>query len=451
MAQKSMTRQTFIERTALGTAGAVLALSGTSRLNASLVKGADAPALLGGTPIRTAPFPIWPEFDDSDVDLFTASYRNRNWSQFMHIERETMVQFEQKFAQLMGTKYCAPTNAGTTALTAALQAVGVGPGDEVIVPTNTFVATAQAVFNNYALPVFVDSDPATVLIDADKIEARITSKTRALLPVHLGGAPVDMDKIMALAKKHQLAVVEDACQAHMGEWRGNKLGSIGDLGCFSFQQFKCLTAGEGGAIIGNNAALMDHCTAYKNNGRDPGQQDRAYPGSNYRMTAFQVAVVSGQIKRIEEQTSRREANAAYLETLLKDVPGIRPCQAYEGQTRRAYYGYYLLYDKAQFSGLSRDKFIKAVRAEGIPIGGGVDTLNRDDFVTAYLESPHFKRLFSKRRIAKFWKENDCPANDILHQETALRFGQHILLGGKKEIEDVAAAMAKVQENAGKLS
>ncbi len=451
MNRDTITRKGFIRKTSLGAAGAAVSFGAAKRVFADLGKTADTPALLGGVPIRDRSFPTWPEFDDRDVDIYLEAYRGRNWSQFSYRDSESMVQFEKNFARLMGASYCAATNAGTTALTSALQALGVGPGDEVILPANTFVASAQAVFNNYALPVFVDSDPETVLMDADRVEEQITDKTRAIMPVHLGGASVDMDKIMALAQKHNLAVLEDACQAHMGEWRGKKLGAVGTLGCFSFQEFKCLTSGEGGAIIGDDEALMDHCLAYRNNGRDPRKKGRAYPGSNHRMTSFQVAVVTGQMRHIEEQTSRREQNAAHLGELLKDVPGIRPCKAYAGQTRRAYYGYYLLYDKTRFAGLPRETFIKAVRAEGIPIGVGIDTLNRDDFVKAYLESEHFKRLFSRRRISKFWKENHCPANDILARETALRFGQQVFLGDGKDVEDIVAAFVKVQANAARLS
>ena len=168
------------------------------------------------------------------------------------LKRNVYVQFEKEYAELMGVNYCATTNSGTDALEAAQRALDIGPGDEVITQTNTFIATAQTTFNLFALPVFVDSDPETFMINADLIEERINPNTRAILPVHIGGAAADMDKIMAIAKKHNLVVIEDACQAHMGEWRNKKLGSIGNLGCFSFQAGKSLCGGEGGAVIGND-------------------------------------------------------------------------------------------------------------------------------------------------------------------------------------------------------
>ncbi len=443
-------RRRFLKYSSVGVAGLALSGGSTEALYAGLVKKAETPAMLGGSPVRTAPFPEWPETDQKDVEIYLEAFRERDWSQFRHVESESMVQFEKKFANVIGTRYCASTNAGTTALTAALHALDVGPGDEVIVPTNTFIATAQAVLNNFALAVYVDSDPDTFMIDADLIEERINENTKAILPVHIGGGACDMDKIMALSNKYGIPVLEDACQAHMGEWRGRKLGSIGTLGCFSFQEFKSLTSGEGGAIVGDDDELMRKCIAIKNNGRDP-QHQKVYAGSNYRMTAFQVAVVTGQMRHLEEQTRRREQNAAYLEKLLAKVPGISPAKKYEGQTRRAYYGYYLHYDKSHFNDLPRSKFRKAVNAEGIPIQEGCDTLNRDEFVKTYLELPGFRRVFSGERISQFWNENHCPANDRLAEETGLSFGQHIFLGTEKDIDDVVAAIVKVQKNSPQIA
>jgi hypothetical protein len=212
--------------------------------------------------------------------------KNRQFlaEEYSNSAKELSVRFEKEFAELMGAGFCAVTNSGTDALDAAQRSLDIGPGDEVITQTNTFVATAQTTFNLYALPVFVDSDPETFMIDADKIEERITANTRAILPVHIGGAAADMDKIMAIAGKHNLLVIEDACQAHMGEWRGKKLGTIGNLGCFSFQEGKSLCGGEGGAVIGNDDNLMARVDGYTNNGRDPRGQNRSFPGSNFRIT-----------------------------------------------------------------------------------------------------------------------------------------------------------------------
>lgn len=445
-----ISRRKFLEQTSLSTTGLAISLSAAKPLYSNLVKKADTPALLGGTPVRTERFPSWPIYDDEDVEAYIAAFRSNSWSEYRHRDTERVVMFEKAYAELMGTKFCAATNAGTTALTASLRALDVGPGDEVIVPTNTFVATAQSVLNLFALAVFVDSDPDTFMINPDLIEERINERTRAILPVHIGGGAVDMDKVMAISKKHDIPVLEDACQAHMGEWQNKKLGAVGHLGCFSFQAEKSLTSGEGGAIIGDDEILMARCLAYKNNGRSPNRDGMVYPGSNYRMTPFQAAVVMGQMRRVEQQSKIRDENATYLEGLLKHIPGIEPCKKYPGQTRRAYYGYYLLYDKEKMNGLPRNRFRQAMRAEGIPIGTGCDTLNKDKFVEVYLNSRSFQNLFSKQRLARFWKENHCPVNDIIDSETGLSFGQRTFLGTRKDMDDIAEAMTKIQQNATSL-
>ncbi len=449
MKKNPITRRFFLKNTSISAAGAALSVSGTKSIYANIIKKADTPAILGGTPVRSKPFPSWPIYDDKDVQIYLDAYHSKIWSEYRHIETERVVKFEEMYAKLMGVKYCAATNAGTTALTCTMHALGVGPGDEVIIPTNTFIATAQIVLNVFALAVFVDSDPETFMIDADKIEERINENTKAIIPVHIGGGACDMDKIMAISGKHNIPVVEDACQAHLGEWKNKKLGSIGDLGCFSFQAGKSITSGEGGAVISDNEELMDRCFAFKNNGRDP-KGKRQYPGSNFRMTPFQAAVITGGMRHAEEQAKVRDTNAAYLEELFQDIPGISQCKKYPGQTRRAYYGYKMIYDKKHFNGLSKKKFTDAVRAEGISISGMTRTLNKEPFVEEYLNLPAFQKLFSKKRLDKFRKENQCPANDKISAETGLSMGQTTFLGTKKDMEDIAEAIVKIRKNSTKL-
>ncbi len=207
-------------------------------------------------------------------------------------EGEHVADFESRYAELMGVKRCLATASGTTALITALKAIGVDAGDEVLVSPFTFIASYNVIFMNKALPVFVDSDPETFLMDPSKIEARITDRTTAIVPVHIYGLPVDMDKINAIAKKHNLKVVEDACQAWLGEYKGKKAGTLGDAGCFSFQNSKNLPAGEGGAIISNNDALMDKCTSLHNCGRPFGSVPRDIGISDFR-NQFQDAAVPG--------------------------------------------------------------------------------------------------------------------------------------------------------------
>jgi perosamine synthetase len=283
------------------------------------------------------------------------------------------------------------------------------------------------------------------------IEERITPNTRAILPVHIGGAAADMDKILAIAEKHNLVVIEDACQAHMGEWRNRKLGSIGNLGCFSFQEGKALCGGEGGAVTGNDDDVMAKVDGYTNNGRDPRGRNRSFPGSNFRLTPFVAATLMGQIRRLETQSHLRDENSQYLEKLLSEIKGVRPTKKYEGQTRRSFYEYQLIYEKEYFDDLPKDKFRKAIRAEGVSFGRGIDSsLHLDPFIDTYLNMRSFQKVFSKERLDKYRKDNLCPVNERIDKETGLSLGQKVFLGTRKDMEDIVAAIVKIQKHSSDL-
>lgn len=248
-------------------------------------------ALLGGAPIRKEAFPSWPKIGTEDERVWMEVLHSGQW--FRGTSGRYAKQFEKRYAELMGSRRCLATANGTSALFASLNALQAGPGDEVLVPPYTFVATVNVVLLQHALPVFIDTDPETFQIDAGKIEAAITERTKAIIPVHLGGSVADLDSILTITKKHKLPVIEDACQAHLAEWRGRRVGSLGDLGCFSFQASKNLNSGEGGAILSDNEELIERCYAFHNNGR--GRKTDSYnfsyraSGANLRMTQFQCA------------------------------------------------------------------------------------------------------------------------------------------------------------------
>jgi perosamine synthetase len=454
MKRKLLTRRTFISNTSISVAGAALTTGGISSVYSSFIQDADKPAILGGTPVRPAGTNLevsWPIFDDTDIQMFLDSFKSKRWSEYSYLPEELSVKFERKFAEMMGVNFCAVTNSGTNALDASQRALDIGPGDEVITQTNTFVATAQTTFNLFALPVFVDTDPETFMINADLIEERINGNTRAILPVHIGGASADMDKIMTIAKKYNLLVIEDACQAQHGEWRNKKLGSIGNLGCFSFQEGKSLCSGEGGAVIGNDDDVMARVEAYTNNGRDPRRRNRTFPGSNFRITPFVAATLLGQMRRLEEQSKFREENASYLEKLLSEMKGVRPTAKYSGQTRRAYYEYQLIYEKKYFNELPRPKFKEAMAAEGIHFGNGIDSsLHLDPFIETYFNLQAFKKIYPKERLEKYKRENLCPVNEMIGKETGLSLGQKVFLGTKKNMEDIVTAILKIQKSSSKL-
>ncbi len=275
----------------------------------------DKLALAGGSKIHPGSWPEWPVWDKNAEEGIAAMLRTGRW---WRGNGENVIEFEKKYAELMGVKRCLATASGTTALIVSLQSLGIDAGDEVLVSPYTFIATYNVVFLNKSLPVFVDSDPETFLMDPSKIEARITERTTAIIPVHIYGLPCDMDSINAVAKKHNLKVIEDACQAWLGEYKGKMVGTFGDAGCFSFQNSKNLPAGEGGAIISNNEELMDRCHAVHNCGRPFGSMKRTpgYPinGGNYRMQQIQALILMSQMNRIKADADVRLANAKYLDT-----------------------------------------------------------------------------------------------------------------------------------------
>lgn len=231
---------------------------------------------------------------------------------------EEVRRFEEEFSTYIGTKYGIGVNSGSDALYLALQALGIGKGDEVITVSHTFVSTADAIVRNGAKPVFGDIDAATYCIDVTKIEERITKRTRALLPVHLYGHPADMEPIMDIAKRHNLYVIEDACQAHGAEYKGEKAGSIGDVGCFSFYPIKNLGAyGDGGMVVTNNQALATRLRMLRNCGQSQ-KYYHDFVGVNSRLDEIQAAVLRVKLHHLDEWNERRRKIARLYDELLKD-------------------------------------------------------------------------------------------------------------------------------------
>jgi dTDP-4-amino-4,6-dideoxygalactose transaminase len=430
----------------LGAASAAVALRGRAR--GATVEG--KPALLGGTPLRSAPFPGWPVIEKNDEEQWMAVLRSKEW---YRRGGHYVDDFEKSWAEKLGAKHCVATNGGTTALWSALNALEIGPKDEVLVPPYTFIATINVVLLQHALPVFVDTDRATSQIDADKIEAAITPRTRAIMPVHLGGSVANMDRVLEVARKHNVFVIEDACQSHLAEWRGKKVGTLGDLGCFSFQASKNLNCGEGGALLTNNDEWAARAGAFHNNGNllrlDPNGQDRHMHGCNLRMTEFQGALLLSQMERLEKQAKTREQNAQYLSKMLAEIEGIQPARMYDGCTRNAYHLYMFRYDPAAFDALPRTRFLKALNAEGIPCSGGYRPLNKDPFLKNTFATRAFRAIYSEREIGEWEERNKTPENDKLCEE-AVWIGQSRLLGSRGDMEQVAEGVRKIQRHAREL-
>lgn len=401
--------------------------------------------------MRSKRFPSWPQTLPEDEKSWLEVLRSgRWWRQEGHYVRD----FEKAWAERLGAGHCIATANGTSALMASLHAVEAGPKDEVLVGPFTFIATINAILSQYALPVFVDTDPESMMIDANKIEAAITPRTRCIMPIHLGGNVADMDRILEISKKHNIPVIEDACQAHLSEWRHKKASTLGHLGCFSFQKLKNLPGGEAGAVMTDDDTLYRRAYGFHSHYRTPpneGPADRALcrNGINLRMAEFQAAIMLRQLTRLEEQAKTREQNAAYLSELLREAPGVTPAKMYSGCTRNAYHIYMMRYDTEAFSGLPRARFIQAVRAEGIPIGAGYGPLNKDPFLENTLNSRTYRAIYTTQEIAHWRERNHCPANDRMCQEVVW-LGQTVLLGDKRDMEDIATAIRKVQRHAEEL-
>lgn len=390
-------------------------------------------AICGGKPVREKPYPAWPVFDEREEKALIEILRSGKWGRVNGKKNE---EFENKFAKYHYAKYGITCVNGTVALELSLRALGIGTGDEVIVPPYTFIATASSVLMVGAKPIFIDIDPKTYNIDPNKIESAITPKTKAIIPVHIGGCPANMDKILDIAKKYNLKVLEDAAQAHGGEWRGRKVGALGDIGIFSFQSSKNINAGEGGIILTNNEELAERAWSLMNVGRSKkGEWYMHYILSgNYRMTEFQAGILLVQMERMEELMKKREENARYLTENLKKIEGVEVLTPDEGVTRHAYHLYIFKYKSSHFKGLPKMEFIKVMNAEGIPLKPGYTLpLYRIPAIADNLKDDQYKDLY-------------LPETERACREEGVWFSQNVLLGTKEDMDDIILAIKKIQEN-----
>ena len=440
------TRREFLGLAAAAVAGANLLPKSVFAQSA-----ADKPALLGGTPVHTGGWPQWPEWRQSWEPSILQVLRSGRWYRGTG---EQVQQFEAAYAKLLGAKRCLATASGTTALIVGMHALDVDAGDEVIVSPFTFIASYNAVLINKALPVLADTDPATLTIDPASIESRITDRTRAIMPVHIYGMPCDMDPILSVAAKHRLPVIEDACQAWLADYKGRMCGTIGELGCFSFQNSKHLPSGEGGAITGRSDDLIDRCGSFHDCGRPYGGFKGARPnftrGGNFRMQHFQAAMLLQQLDKLVQDTARRRENADRLTASLKEIPGIQPARLPDN-SRAVWHLYPFRYDAEKFQGLPRDKFIRAMRAEGIPCSTGYQEQYFDGLLDEAINSRGYKRLFSAARLKAYRDSFQELKGNRQVCETVVAVTQNLLLAGPTDIEHIGAAIRKVQAHAAELA
>jgi len=443
----TQTRRRFIQTAAAGSIALSWTKAGPGGL--AFAREASKPAILGGTPVHSGGWARWPEWREAwEPDLLKV-WRSGRWFRGSdgHVE-----EFEKGYAALLGAKRCLATSSGTTALMVSLHALDVDAGDEVIVSPYTFIASYNAILSALALPVFADTDPATLTMDPASLESRITDRTRAVMPVHIFGMPCDMDPINALARKHGVSVVEDACQAWLAEYKGRKCGTLGDLGCFSFQESKHIPSGEGGAITSLSEELIDKCNSYHNCGRACGTNHGNgffTRGSNYRMTQAQAVILALQFEKLVKQTAIRRANADYLGAHLGQIPGITPVRLPEN-SQAVWHLYPFRYDPAGFSGLSRDKFAQAMAAERIPCGGVYHEQYYDGLLDEAIGSRGFRRLWSAARLKAYRDSFQELKGNKQVCETTVALTQNMLLGNRRDMDDILEGIRKIQAHSSAL-
>jgi dTDP-4-amino-4,6-dideoxygalactose transaminase len=339
---------------------------------------------------------------------------------------------------------------GTAALEVTMAGLGIGAGDEVILPDFTFVATASAVLFANALPVLVDVDPDTYCIDPNLLEAAITPRTKAIIAVHMGGHPADLDRLQQIATARGLALIEDSAHAHATEWKGKRIGTFGTAGTFSFQSSKLMTAGEGGIVISNDDKFERQARSVHDCGRMPGEWFYSHfiYGSNYRLNEWQGAILNVQLGRLDAQTMLRHQNARLLDRLLADVPGITPQKLDPRCTRNAHYAYIFQVDQTKFAGSSTKRFIEAMNAEGVPDQASYPPLHELDI---FRSGEYRKRLCGNQAKEEHaFLQEQFPATQKAAWETVW-IPQLALLGDEEDMHEIAAALRKIQEHAKELA
>lgn len=408
-------------------------------------------AIRGGKAVRSKPFPSWPPFDAREEKELLGVLKSANWGGYPSPNVKAS-EFARKFAAYHGAKYGVCVANGSLTLEAALRAAGIEAGDEVIVPAYTWIATAACAVLVNAVPVFVDVKADNYTIDPKLVEKAITPKTRAVICVHLGSSIADLDALLRICKKHKLVLIEDCAHAHGGMWKGKGIGSHGDFGSFSFQSSKLMTAGEGGIVLTSNKLYEEKLQSLINCGRKQPGYD-SFPenlfGNNLRLSEFQAAVLIAQLEKLDGFTKKRAANAAHLTELLNAIKGITTIKYPKAVTMPPHYQYIFKYDPKGFKGLHRDRFLEALAAEGIWADG------------SFYEPIHARPIFSPSlkqypMLAERYPNGisaevaQTPVTDKAAYHEAVWLHYPHFMGTKKDVEDIAKAIKKIQDNVDEL-
>lgn len=455
MKKFGISRRGFIGKASVITAGSLLA--GSSKVFSQTKKVSGDLALLGGTPVhnnKAQPWPTWPWMDKTVEDTTMSSYKSGRWTRYeaQRLKISMIQKLETDLPKFINAKYVRMTNAGTNALSTAVHALNIGAGDEIITSPYSDMGTIAAILTARALPIMADLNPLSYQLDPKDVERKITPRTKAIMPVHIMGVACDMDNIMRIANKHKLKVIEDSCQAFMATHNGRPIGTIGDIGCLSFQASKVLGCGEGGAIFTNNEELandaytvIEHGTNYLKGGAN------VRIGPKYRMPEVAAALLVGQLATHQERHDARNRNARFLDGKFKGFKGLLPQIKY-GNGDGGYYNYALTYNPEVFGGIPIATFNKAMNAEGIPLSGYIAKgLHKDPWVEYITTLPEYKGLFSAQRLEEFKAQaKNLPNCDTVCATVTRISGGGPMIAPQSYMEDFYNAAMKIYENRDKL-
>lgn len=412
-------------------------------------------ALLGGKKIREKQFPNYPVITTAEKNAVLEVLDSGNLSTFIALPGEKFLggkkirEFETKFAEYIGTKFAVAFNSATSALHAAVIAVGVKAGEEVIVPPYTFTSTATCTLMNNSIPVFTDVKNTTYCIDPNKLNTALSSLTRAIIPVHLFGQPCEMDEIVDFAQKNNIKIIEDCAQAPGAEYKGEKVGTFGDCGIFSFQETKNMTTGEGGMLVTNNEEIAQVARMVRNHGEvlHDEQSQRSYKseilGWGYRMTEMEAAIGVVQLEKLDVMNEERIRLSDYLTAKINLTKGLKHVKL-DG-VKHVYYAYAFSFDENEI-GISRNKFCDALRAEGIPCGAG------------YVKPLYLNPLYSEKRAFAFknytgtakYEKGICPIAERLYEKELIVTQVCRPPAKIEDVDDIVASINKILENIDEL-
>ncbi len=398
-------------------------------------------ALLGGEKTRVEPYPTWPVHNERDAEAVAALVRSGNWGGFPYPGPETQ-RFIDSFIELQGGRFAVAMMNGTITMEVALRAAGIGWGDEVIVPAYTFQATASAPMMAGAIPVLVDIDPQTFCIAPPAIEAAVTDRTRAIIPVHIASQMADMEAIMAIAAAHDLIVIEDAAHAHGAVWDGRGAGTFGHFGSFSMQSAKTLTAGEGGVLLCRSEEHAWRAASIIDCGRPHDPRGEVYTlGLNYRMSELQAALLNVALERFPRQFHMRQEMADYMDEALTEIEGVRVLKRDPRHHRRSIYKYVFALDPERF-GAGNEVVVRALLAEGIPCWQGYNPMYRYD-----LFQPQLSRLPVPAAFPQYFDFDrmTLPVTEAVSTREGVWLEENIFRAGKQGVDDAVSALKKVQE------